>query len=179
MSVIIEAYSCVLRIDAINEKFNGGIDEFVKYIPNQTFGSDGEICRIGFMREDDLFTYASTLREYGLVHKVNENQKQQKYLAFTKQGKGLIYPCDWLELTVHYFEELNAKVYGCALKNSKIHTLAVQRNWSLKAHLELKTVEKDDMKIIGHQDGSDVVDVDGVRHYVGSPYALPHGTKLN
>lgn len=178
MSIIIEVYSCVVRVDAINEFFKGGFTEFKKACPNQTFCTDGDLCRIGFMRESDLFAYATTLREFGLAHDVDEIQRQQKFIAFTMQGKGLIFPCDWLEITVHYFNEYKTQIYGCALKDSKNHVLATQEYWSLENHISLNTVKQEDMKIVGHENGCDVVEIDGVKHYVGSPYSVPHGAKL-
>jgi hypothetical protein len=178
MSVIIEAYSCVIKVDAIKKLYEGGLSAFIRAIPNQTFCTDGDLCRIGFMREGDLYAYANTLRDSGIAHDVDEKQRQQKFIAFTMQGKGFIFPCDWLEITVHYFDEFKTKIYGCALKESNNHVLATQEHWSLENHLSLNTVKQEDMNIVGHEGGNDVIEVDGIKQYVGSPYSIPYGTKL-
>jgi hypothetical protein len=67
MAVLAEALSVVIKDSSLRTKFIGGTKEFLKTIPNNTYCSDGELHRIGFMRPQDTEAYISNLERNGLI----------------------------------------------------------------------------------------------------------------
>jgi hypothetical protein len=61
MSVLAEAISVVIRVDAIEHRFPGGLEGLRRTVPNQTFCCDGELARVGFMDPADAEAYVAGL----------------------------------------------------------------------------------------------------------------------
>ena len=57
MPVLCEALSVVVRIDSIKKYLQGGVRNFSKKVPNNTFCADGELARVGFMAPDPTMDF--------------------------------------------------------------------------------------------------------------------------
>jgi len=169
MGILTEVYSVIVRVDAINEKMSDGVLGFKKIVPNATFCTDGELCRVGFMSKDDAFVFASSLFQYGLAHEVDEKQVQQKYIAFTQQGIGLLFPCDWLELTINQLADGNT-VGGVRFKGSNSNSLATQYGWTIEQHLSLTTTQSNQTINAKKEGRSYVVEHSGEKLYTNITY---------
>lgn len=94
MAVLIEAISVVVRKDAIEGRFPGGWDAFLDQVPNNTFCTDGELVRVGFMSPQDVQEFVMMLEVAGL--KFQQDGKAVD-LAVLDQQRGATIPADWLE----------------------------------------------------------------------------------
>jgi hypothetical protein len=54
MAVLCEALSVVIRTKSVKEKFDGGFRCFLGNIPNNTYCSDGELERVGFLSPTEV-----------------------------------------------------------------------------------------------------------------------------
>ncbi len=94
MAVLIEAYSIVIRKEAILTKMIGGWDKFIQTLPNNTLCDDGEIVRVGFMNGHDANVYLTFIMDKGLSL-VSGGEAND--IALVDQNKGILTNCDWLE----------------------------------------------------------------------------------
>ena len=67
MAVLAEALSVIIKDSSLRTKFIGGTKEFLKTIPNNTYCSDGDLHRVGFMRPQDTEAYIRNLERNGLI----------------------------------------------------------------------------------------------------------------
>ncbi len=63
MAVLVEAISIIIRRTAIDKKYPGGWDAFVKNAPNQTLCADKKIARLGFMSPFDVESFIKGLEK--------------------------------------------------------------------------------------------------------------------
>lgn len=96
--VLAEAYSVIIRTQAIKANFKGGYKAFLHNLPNQTHCSDRELDRVGFMVWDDMMNYVKFLEESGLTLK-------KDYTLF-HMLEGPIVESDWIEWArLQWFED--------------------------------------------------------------------------
>jgi len=93
MSVLIEAYSVVIKGDVLLEKWPGGWEAFEANVPNKTLCTDGSLVRVGFMVYQDAIEYCQTLRENNLT--VVTNKKSGDYVL-VGQLEGPVFQTEWL-----------------------------------------------------------------------------------
>jgi hypothetical protein len=72
MTVLVEAYSVLVRVDAIKTSLIGGLSRFTELVPNQTLCSDGVLCRVGFMVLEDASFFTNQLFGEGLEPATDE-----------------------------------------------------------------------------------------------------------
>lgn len=94
MSVLIEAWSIIVRNDTLERKYPGGVAKYAADTPNTTFCTDGLLTRVGFLDSDDVDVLLSTLSEYGLIY-ISGNKCVD--IAVINQHTGLEAECDWIE----------------------------------------------------------------------------------
>lgn len=92
MAVLCEAISIIVRVDALTQRFPGGLPEYAKAVPNRTFCCDGSIARAGFMSPADAARWIDLVSGQGLTIGT-----PQADLAVVDQMVGITSPCDWLE----------------------------------------------------------------------------------
>jgi len=95
MAVLILGVNVVIKVDVINRLYPNGIQGVEDECPNQTFCTDGNIARIGFMNFNDANAYTNKLKDYGMTHKISGI-----CIDFTQfSGElGLEPGCDWINL---------------------------------------------------------------------------------
>jgi hypothetical protein len=93
MPVLAEATSVIVKNSSINEKFSGGRNKFLSTIPNNTYCSDNELHRIGFMSPNDVERYIDILLGGGL-----EFIRENKFIdiAVVDMLRGPTIDCEWL-----------------------------------------------------------------------------------
>lgn len=87
--VLAEANSIIIRRQSIRDNFKGGHSTFKKLIPNDTYCSDKEVDRIGFMSYDEMLLYAKFLYSYGL--------KFMNDLVLFNMVQGPLIQADWID----------------------------------------------------------------------------------
>jgi hypothetical protein len=94
VSVLVEAISVVVRRDALERAYPGGVAAYERDCPNQTFCADEHLTRVGFMTPDDARNFVEQLEDRGLTFLDGERSMD---IAVLFQGRGLMMPCDWIE----------------------------------------------------------------------------------
>lgn len=127
MSVLIEAFSVVVRNEAIEQKYPGGIDAFRQSCPEGTFCMDSNIIsRIGFATLGDADDFAFSLLELGLSYIVDGEFSE---IAVLDQFDGLVIPCPWLEFGSQKIFKGKQKISICQVKGCTSMGAAVPIDW--------------------------------------------------
>lgn len=98
--VLAEAYSIIIRTQAIKTNFKGGYKAFLNNLPNQTHCTDRELDRVGFQVYEDMMRYVKFLLENNLSLKHD--------FTLFHMLDGPIVNANWLEWhRCAWFEESN------------------------------------------------------------------------
>jgi len=95
MTILIEAISVVVRLDALDRLGVDGRDAFFNLIPNQTYYEDKKIGRVGFMEEHDALDFINNLSSIGLCQ--SDDSGAYMDFAILLQEQEEIKPCPWIE----------------------------------------------------------------------------------
>tara|TARA_B100000787_G_C16049626_1_gene230649 strand:- start:83 stop:553 length:471 start_codon:yes stop_codon:yes gene_type:complete len=94
MAVLCEALSVVIRTGSVKEKFDGGFSEFLDKIPNDTYCSDGELERIGFLSPAEIGKFIAVLETSGLTFQANNESVD---ICVVDMLTGPTTKCHWIE----------------------------------------------------------------------------------
>jgi hypothetical protein len=156
MAVLCEAISVVIRRDSINTYYRGGWDKFFEAIPNQTFCTDGELIRIGFLNPNEVKVFVDAIVDSGLQFQADKKilglfTKSRKIndIIIVDQHQGPLAPCSWVEFGKFKVGDSKSDVSMCWLFegeriatglhfNSKSMELATPEGWTPKDSSGLK-----------------------------------------
>jgi hypothetical protein len=93
MSIPIEFINLIIRKSTLESKYQGGIEQFIKDVPNQSFREDEELVRIGFMNGNDLEKFIDLTLERGLEYK----EKLTDDFVIINTFSGSSWDVSWLE----------------------------------------------------------------------------------
>ena len=51
MAVLVEGFSVIVRKEALERNFPGGLDAYQSQLPNGTYCADEQLCRVAFMAQ--------------------------------------------------------------------------------------------------------------------------------
>ncbi len=74
MPIPIEFINLIIRKSTLETKYQGGIEQFIKDVPNQSFGEDDELVRFGCMNGTDLEKFIDLILKRGLEYKEMETE---------------------------------------------------------------------------------------------------------
>lgn len=156
MPVLVEAFSVLVRVESIQTKVGGGWDAFRRLIPNQTFCTDDELARVGFMVEEDAARFVDSLLEVGLEYL--EGGTSDDLLA-ADQFRGAWAPCTWAE-----FARINLNPGGepqmaafARLIGGTAQQFATPQGWQFERSLsQTGETGNEGLRYLGHRDGNDV-----------------------
>ena len=94
MAVLAEAISVVVRCDAILQRLPGGEEAFESMVTNDTYCSDGELVRVGFLGPGPVEAFVRELEAAGLRYLVDGKATD---FVVVDQRHGPTTPCDWIE----------------------------------------------------------------------------------
>lgn len=157
MAVLIEAISVVVRHQAIDQRYLGGWQEFLRRIPNRTLCTDGTFVRVGFMSPKDVRAYVSTLEECGLVF---QKDGQAMDFAVVDQLRGSTMPALWLKF--EKIETGSMKITACWSADQTPEKIAVPEGWKFEGSLSDKpgfaadNTMDDRLKFLRREGGLDV-----------------------
>ena len=127
MAVLVEAISVIIRLDAVEDRYPGGMDAFEAEIPNQSACSDGELVRVGFMVPEDVEGYIRLLSEKGLRYLIDGVAQD---LVVVDQQSGPAVHCDWIEAgRVSLDPEGGQMITIAQVVNSQAEGLATPPEW--------------------------------------------------
>ena len=61
MAVLVEGFSVIVRKEALERNFPGGLDAYQGQLPNGTYCADEQLCRVAFMAQADAMEHARIL----------------------------------------------------------------------------------------------------------------------
>lgn len=93
MSIPIEFINLIIRKSTLVSKYQGGLEQFIKDIPNQSFREDYELVRYGCMNYSDLEGFIDLTLERGLEYKVMQTDD----FVIINTYSGLSWEVSWLE----------------------------------------------------------------------------------
>lgn len=124
MSVVVDMFSVVVRVSALEEKYPGGLEGYVKDHGDFTFCADTHLTRVGFMDSIPAMAHVSGLEERGLVV---SDEAGSPDVAMVDQFKGILHPCSWLRFAKH------PEGYSyCWLAGTEPGELKAQPGWTPK-----------------------------------------------
>jgi hypothetical protein len=136
MAVLIEGISVVTRVAALEKSLLGGLFGFKQIVPNQTFCSDGELARVGFMSPPDVETFIKGLQVWGLVFL---RAGEAVDIAVVDQAHGPMSECPWLEFGHLAVEDGGHRVASCRLIGSKQSELFKPIDWQFSSSLSARS----------------------------------------
>lgn len=161
MAVLIEAISVVIRCRSIVEKLSGGVEEFLKSLPNKTLRSDGELACVHFMNPSDTKSYVASLIERGLIYKDPNGVAID--IVVVDQKRGPMVPCDWIDFgCTDWDNDPRQQIAVCCARPTRSPGVVAPEGWSYEGSLTANSrfVESDDMpsslEFLHHEDGVDV-----------------------
>jgi len=158
MAVLVEAISVIVKVDALRRSYPGGWEGYRDASPNQTFCSDPEITRIGFMRPDETLHHVTSLERYGLTYKAG-GEGHAINLVVVDQQRGPMVECPWIEFGHIPMGPSGEPVAACRLAGSRITVLITPERWTYEQSLSksfhfVKTQDVDRrMALLRVQDG--------------------------
>ena len=127
--------SLVVRLDAIHDKYVGGLEAFVAGIHSRTVCMDGELLRIGFLSLSEADACIHRLEAGGLQY-LQDGVPQDMLLV--DQIRGASAPCEWLEVGLVELAPGQA-VMGARLVDSREEKLVTPEGWRYE-HSHSKSV---------------------------------------
>lgn len=95
MALPIEFYSIIIPIKILEEKYQGGLVQYIKDCPNMSFLSDQHITRVGFMDPTATKDYCYNLATKGLEFDVDKTYTDDFVVVQYLEGK--VWKADWLQ----------------------------------------------------------------------------------
>lgn len=177
MPVLVEANSVILRVAAIHEKFPGGWEAFVRFVPNRTLCSDNELARVGFMTPQDVRTFEERLKQHGLTYW--ENGRAVDFV-FANQFEGLTAHSTWAEYgRVPLGGNPDQIVGACRLTGSQQLQVFTPEGWQFEGSMSQTPRFAPEGQtqgvpmFLGRKDGIDVYfdPKEGKQMFIGRPFA--------
>lgn len=133
MSILIEAITVVLKHEAIQAKYPGGFEGFVRNAPDlcsrQTLVCDEEIVGLSFMAPADVEAFCNGLSRFGFSPASNPVD-----LVVVDQLTGPTAPCTWIEAFTADVGD-GQKVAAARLVGGREESLFVPDGWSYENSL--------------------------------------------
>jgi hypothetical protein len=93
MSISIEFINLIIRKSTLESKYNGGLEQFIKDVPNKSFREDDELVRYGCMNGNALERFIDLILVRGLEFK----DKETVDFVVINSLSGASWNVDWLE----------------------------------------------------------------------------------
>ena len=92
MAIELEFINLVVRKSTLKEKYQGGIEQFRKDLPNRSLREDEDLVRFGCMNWHDLEHFESIINSKGLAYK---EQETTDYVVISSL-QGALWEVDWI-----------------------------------------------------------------------------------
>lgn len=97
MAVLIEFFSVVVPKKVLQQKYDGGLEQYIKDCPNSSYKDDEHLTRVGFLDDVSLHRYCEGIISKGL-HWDDETNSSTDFVVVQRiQGKG--WKAKWLKLS--------------------------------------------------------------------------------
>jgi len=136
MAVLVEANSVIVKIDAIIERYGGGIDAFERCSPNATLCTDGDLARFGFMSPPEVDIYIQQLETMGLDFLLDGVPQD---IVIVNQLDGPTTECNWIEVARIKYDE-DQIVTAARMVGTASDSLWTPDGWQFEGSLSDKYV---------------------------------------
>ena len=92
MAIALEFINLVVLKSTLETKYQGGIEQFRKDLPNRSLREDDELVRFGCMNWNDLEYFTDIVVAKGLAYK---DQETTDFVVISSL-KGALWPVDWI-----------------------------------------------------------------------------------
>ena len=92
MAIELEFINLVVRKSTLKEKYQGGIEQFRKDLPNRSLREDEDLVRSGCMNWNDLGHFERIINSKGLAYK---EQETTDYVIISSL-QGALWTVDWI-----------------------------------------------------------------------------------
>ena len=152
MGVLIEAENVLIRNATVEQRLPRGTQEYERRCPNDTFCTDGQICRVGFMVIADAASYIDRLEGLGFARPTSAGSPE---VALISQFTGFVLPCDWLELN---WIDLggDAPTAVAWLRGTALSRLVAPPHWKPDKMIQVAAKELSEHEFLGTKEGVDV-----------------------
>ncbi len=93
MPIYLEFINLIIRKSTLESKYQGGLEQFIKDVPNKSFREDDELVRYGCMNGNALERFIDLILERGLEYK----DKDTVDFVVINTLSGASWDVDWLE----------------------------------------------------------------------------------
>jgi hypothetical protein len=158
MAVLIEAITVVVRKETINEKYPGGLTQYIQDCPNRTLCMDKDIVRVGFMTSEDAKEFVNNLEDLGFTLFTDGHFDE---IALVDQFEGFALPCEWLDFTNSAGGKGIRRISACKIKGAPADTVSIPAGWDYETSLSKRTSVfnpndiDNNMIFLRHEDGVD------------------------
>lgn len=138
MSVLVEAYSIIVRCTTLEASYPNGVGGYARDCPNQSFCSDGILTRVGFMDSSETRAWFEMLKTR-LQHL---HSATSAHVAVISQSDGFLTACDWLDGGT-----IEGQDVGIVwLKGKERGVFAAPLGWSLEQSKGLRHFSEDELR---------------------------------
>lgn len=95
MAIKLEFINLVVRKSTLTSKYQGGVEQFRKDLPNQSLREDEELIRFGCMNWHDMEHFTDIIVAKGLEYK---DQETQDFVVISSL-KGALWEVDWIQFS--------------------------------------------------------------------------------
>lgn len=95
MAIKLEFINLVVRKSTLTSKYQGGVEQFRKDLPNQSLREDEELIRFGCMNWHDLEHFTDIIVAKGLEYKDQET----KDFVVISSLQGALWQVDWIQFS--------------------------------------------------------------------------------
>jgi hypothetical protein len=94
MAIELEFINLVVRKSTLEEKYQGGVEQFKRDLPNQSLREDDDLIRFGCMNWNDMEHFTDVIESKGLEYK---DQETTDFIVISVL-QGALWQVDWLGL---------------------------------------------------------------------------------
>ncbi len=127
MTVLVEAVSVIIKLEAIDRVLSNGWESFREHMPNFTLCRDDHFARFCFMNKDEAMAFKDKLESLNFVYQSKEGAQD---FVFIDQQHGPTIPCSWIEYGhVDLYNDPQKKVAACRLAGSQDEGVVTPDGW--------------------------------------------------
>lgn len=93
MAVLVEFFTVIIPLTVLEQKYPGGEKNYIKECPNNTYKSDGELCRVAFM--DSMLLDSFITRLISLEFDFDEVRFSSQDFVIAQRLYGFTWGVDW------------------------------------------------------------------------------------
>lgn len=144
MAVLVEGVCLLLRCEAVEKHYPGGVTALAAACPAEAVCADEDLMALTFEDSDAAEDYLAELEQLGFRHLYNDMAVDA---VLADPHLGPVSPCGWAEYGQATVDaDPNKRVAICSMPGAEVSDLCVPKGWRFKGSLSeaLALAEEDD-----------------------------------